>query len=1237
VKKSIILVLVLLVGAITFSVGAWEDPPFQGIWFSTDPWGTTQYGGPFDFDIFTGTLYVFVGDSALDNPAIVGETVQVSFTSGGPLALDAENNYTLLEIEWGVTEVKGLFRGIVFSDGAAAGANTDLDLSDARAADPDGETLFFLLSNGVTAFRLDVWPGCTITAVYGAHTDTLATPKKIYIGAFGAELPFIDPGDNFPIEVRDWSANTDNGNQETVNVDLDSTGAGSTNDTIVVEESANNTGLFNQPVAAANFTTDFSSGVAQDVTLYLTNILDVVEASYDDPITKQVTVGQPVTVWDDLVAAGIDHTNADNEFRDSYADVNAAVAGGTTVAGDYLQVHKSYTTEAGWPIDLTKGTLVLESFDHNDKATIDGLANLPYIKSTGAGVGVTIQYLNLKHSTAAGGFGITPLVNNMTIDHCAITGSASQPISLANGTANHVITNNTFVDAAVFNGTLGPTHIYCSGNNVTNVTIENNEFNTNGQAIGLESGMNTLVVRYNKFEGRSAIGIQVTPFTITNATVQYNSFLGMAFTGSSGGNTNTYDMAGFDCTYNDWNDTTGPWVSNEYLGDGNTVYDAGENLDGAGAVCCYPHNFNYRPWLNGAPVCGVDAVGANNALATFQGNKTVNGSSWYWSIQDAINGAAAGDTITVSTGTYAEVATANRAINVTKNLTIQEAAGNTAIIETDVAAGNIVYVNDDVNLTFDGIDTQWNQGVVGTFAAVSHHGDTLTLKNSSIPGGAIGVLIFDDDAAPRTATGTIESCVITAPTGKGIDLERAAAGWQIKSNTIFGADTNGTPQTDIGVHVQEGDATLTANTISYCGIGVQLDTAGNTLTSASSGNMIRDNTTHGIKIGAAGQTITYNDILSNADAGVFIDNTAFGVGTTINFNRILGNTNNGVDNDNAGVGPTAPSVDARNNYWGHASGPFHAALNPTGQGDNVTDYVNFKPFWTVTTGPTSASYTYDDGAGFYGMSVPLVPGDPTPAAVYDEIGPTVTVYGAYPYVVGYTADPDIDPEKGTWLYMLGNTTIGVEGTEVAGPTVQVDLGAAGWYMISAPWTTDWDVAVCTGTFHNDGAGRIALWASNYPTPGGYVLKYSDSQFILDPWQSYWVLSTSVGATITFTKTTLPATPPLSALSPMGLHAPTVSPPPPPALRSGDISVALSKSADGVHFVAAGPALSLRAKVLSVDGTLIAEKTAAGDELVWSMQTSAGELVANGVYLIQISAETYTGWVDLGLFRVLVLR
>jgi len=57
-------------------------------------------------------------------------------------------------------------------------------------------------------------------------------------------------------------------------------------------------------------------------------------------------------------------------------------------------------------------------------------------------------------------------------------------------------------------------------------------------------------------------------------------------------------------------------------------------------------------------------------------------------------------------------------------------------------------------------------------------------------------------------------------------------------------------------------------------------------------------------------------------------------------NNIYDNTEYGIDaSHNDGE-----TVDAVNNWWGDASGPYHPVNNSAGKGDNVTDYVEFYPW-----------------------------------------------------------------------------------------------------------------------------------------------------------------------------------------------------------------------------------------------------------------------------------------------------
>lgn len=63
-------------------------------------------------------------------------------------------------------------------------------------------------------------------------------------------------------------------------------------------------------------------------------------------------------------------------------------------------------------------------------------------------------------------------------------------------------------------------------------------------------------------------------------------------------------------------------------------------------------------------------------------------------------------------------------------------------------------------------------------------------------------------------------------------------------------------------------------------------------------------------------------------------------GAVIRNNTIRDNLEFGVSHGGYG----APPVDARENWWGVSSGPFHATLNPTGEGDTVGNTVLFDPW-----------------------------------------------------------------------------------------------------------------------------------------------------------------------------------------------------------------------------------------------------------------------------------------------------
>jgi len=62
------------------------------------------------------------------------------------------------------------------------------------------------------------------------------------------------------------------------------------------------------------------------------------------------------------------------------------------------------------------------------------------------------------------------------------------------------------------------------------------------------------------------------------------------------------------------------------------------------------------------------------------------------------------------------------------------------------------------------------------------------------------------------------------------------------------------------------------------------------------------------------------------------------------------------DNTSYGVyAMTSNTQDATGNWWGHASGPYHSILNPSGLGDPVSDHVDFDPYVGQATVAIAAS------------------------------------------------------------------------------------------------------------------------------------------------------------------------------------------------------------------------------------------------------------------------------------------
>ncbi|MEZ4635636.1 MAG: right-handed parallel beta-helix repeat-containing protein [Caldilineaceae bacterium] len=123
-------------------------------------------------------------------------------------------------------------------------------------------------------------------------------------------------------------------------------------------------------------------------------------------------------------------------------------------------------------------------------------------------------------------------------------------------------------------------------------------------------------------------------------------------------------------------------------------------------------------------------------------------------------------------------------------------------------------------------------------------------------------------------------------------------------------------------------------------------------------NQIHSNSGSGVQMRGddVNPTVISNRIYENSVGVHFVDAHST---VALRYNEIFDNVSDGVHGDgnsvamlrrnliqNNGMGAVQQSsthveIDARLNYWGNASGPYHATKNPNGMGNGVSDDVLF--------------------------------------------------------------------------------------------------------------------------------------------------------------------------------------------------------------------------------------------------------------------------------------------------------
>ena len=330
----------------------------------------------------------------------------------------------------------------------------------------------------------------------------------------------------------------------------------------------------------------------------------------------------------------------------------------------------------------------------------------------------------------------------------------------------------------------------------------------------------------------------------------------------------------------------------------------------------------------------------------------------------AIAAAAAGDTIKVCPGVYAEQ------VQVTKTLTLLGAkagvdARTRALVVTDESTidspcGPVQIMAD--NVTIDGFTIQgstlpdpcylsgiWtNPGFSGTEGG--HQ-----ILNNIVQNNISGIELDSSCVNPTLVRFNLLKNNNNAGPGSGNAIQ---TNFGLCSGTIDRNKFSGHMSSSVLVVAASSNLTISSNElVPGTSEGIALL---NTTSSTISGNISLGSTSSGtidLFGGNSGIAVSGNT-LANGMRGVWVENpyAVYGVLPNSNIsahtNCISGNTVAGLEVSAGGYSPTPP-LDATNNWWGKSSGPMHAS-NSGGTGDKVIapdNNVTVVPF--VTTAPAS--------------------------------------------------------------------------------------------------------------------------------------------------------------------------------------------------------------------------------------------------------------------------------------------
>ena len=294
-----------------------------------------------------------------------------------------------------------------------------------------------------------------------------------------------------------------------------------------------------------------------------------------------------------------------------------------------------------------------------------------------------------------------------------------------------------------------------------------------------------------------------------------------------------------------------------------------------------------------------------------------------------------------------------------------------------------------------------------TFGIVAYGNSDVTISGNEVSGYArCGIGVNGDSNGINsslypTPHAVIKGNTVTGP-GMGVPVTWAPngiqIGWgatgEIRNNKVSGNGWPGTEWTGSGILVCASDDVKVANNtveqnqtgIAVC--GYMWNPSGLTATDTSIDDNTVNNNTYGISIQdkSVNTTITDNTVKNNTCDGIDIcsfygnpptgtviqdniitgnntgdneDGAGIWIGESVDGTEVSINSNNIADNKKYGILNTSTSttdIDATRNWWGAASGPYHATTNPEGTGNAVSDNVLYYPWYTNASRTTLSNF-----------------------------------------------------------------------------------------------------------------------------------------------------------------------------------------------------------------------------------------------------------------------------------------